>query len=94
MKFQTQQYKEISQKFRALAHPARLKMVESLINKECCVGDIQKCLPLSQPNVSQHLHVLREAGIIIGKREKNRICYRILDTRVKEILETFDRGGK
>jgi DNA-binding transcriptional ArsR family regulator len=94
MKLQAQEYKEISRKFRALAHPARLKLVESLLSQECCVGEIQKCLALSQPNVSQHLHVLKEAGIIIGKRDKNKICYRILDTRIKKILETFVRGGK
>ena len=94
MKFKAQEYKEISRKFRALAHPARLRLVESLISRECCVGEIQKCLALPQPNVSQHLQVLKEAGIIMGKRQKNKICYRISDARIKKILETFDRGGK
>jgi len=35
-----------------------------------------------------------KAGIIMGKRQKNKICYRISDARIKKILETFDRGGK
>jgi len=94
MVIQAQRYKEISKKFKALAHPARLKLVESLMSQECCVGEIQKCLSLSQPNVSQHLHVLKEAGIIVGKREKNKICYKISDSRVRKIFRIFEIGVK
>jgi DNA-binding transcriptional ArsR family regulator len=94
MKAQAQKYKEISQMFKALAHPARLKLLESLMSQECCVGEIQKCLALSQPNVSQHLNVLKKAGIIIGKREKNKICYKISDNRVREIYNIFKIGEK
>lgn len=94
MKVHEQEYKDISQKFKALAHPARLKLVESLMSQECCVGEIQKCLALSQPNVSQHLHVLKKAGIIIGKREKNKICYKISDNRVRKIYKIFEIGEK
>ncbi len=92
MKRQTQQYSEITEKFKALAHPARLKIMANLMERECCVGDMQKCLSLSQPNVSQHLGVLKEAGIIVGRREKNKICYKISDNRVRNILKTFDIG--
>lgn len=92
MKKQAQQYSEITKKLKALAHPARLKIIAILMERECCVGDIQKCMPLSQPNVSQHLGVLKEAGIIVGRREKNKICYKISDNRIKNILKTFDIG--
>lgn len=85
-------YSEITKKFKALAHPARLKIMANLMEGECCVGDVQKCLSLSQPNVSQHLGVLKKAGIIIGKREKNKICYEIADNRIRKILKTFDIG--
>ncbi len=91
---QAQKYKEISQKFKALSHPARLKLVESLLNQECCVGEIQKCLALSQPNVSQHLNVLKGAKIITGKREKNKICYKISDNRVRKICKIYEIGEK
>jgi DNA-binding transcriptional ArsR family regulator len=94
MKIYTQEYMEISQKFKALAHPARLKLVESLMSQECCVGEIQRCLALSQPNVSQHLHALKKAGIIIGKREKNKICYKISDNKVRKIFKIFEIGEK
>ncbi len=92
MKKQLQKYSEIAKKFKALAHPARLKILENLMKRKCCVGDIQKCLSLSQPNVSQHLGVLKKAGIIVGEREKNKICYKISDDRIKMILKTFDVG--
>ena len=92
MKRQTQLYTEITEKFKALAHPARLKIMANLMERECCVGDMQKCLSLSQPNVSQHLRVLKEAGIIVGRREKNKICYKISDNRIKNILKTFRIG--
>lgn len=92
MKKNTQQYSEITKKFKALAHPARLKIMANLMKRECCVGDMQKCISLSQPNVSQHLGVLKEAGIIVGRREKNKICYKISDNKIKNILKTLDIG--
>ena len=51
------------------------------------MGDIQKCLSVSQPNASQHLKILREAGIIESRREKNRVCYRIADESVVKALK-------
>jgi ArsR family transcriptional regulator len=92
MKDKTKHFKEISQIFKALAHPSRLELMDSLMKRECCVGEIQKCLELSQPNVSQHLSVLKEAGLIVGRRERNKICYRIADDRIIKILETFEIG--
>jgi len=91
---QTQQYTEISKKLKALSHPARLKLLANLMKRECCVGEMQKCLALSQPNVSQHLGVLKEAGIIVGRRERNKICYKISDDRISKILKTLDIGEK
>jgi DNA-binding transcriptional ArsR family regulator len=85
-------YTRAADKFKALAHPARLRLVARLMEEECCVGDIQECLCLSQPNVSQHLKVLREAGIIQGKRDKNRICYRMADKAITEAIEIILKG--
>ena len=90
----SREYTEISKVFKALSHPARLKLLKNLMKRECCVGEIQKCLALSQPNVSQHLGILKEAGIIVGKREKNKICYSISDNRIKKILKIFETGEK
>jgi DNA-binding transcriptional ArsR family regulator len=87
-----QRYNEMTEKFKALAHPARLRIMANLMDRKCCVGEMQKCLSLPQPNVSQHLRILKKAGIIVGKREKNKICYEIYDNRIIKILETFDIG--
>jgi len=84
--------KKIAKKFKALAHPARIQLIEALIEKDCCVGELQKCLKLSQPNVSQHLRVLKDAGILEGKRDKNRICYRIKDDKIIQMLQILIQG--
>jgi len=85
-------YKNLSRKIQAMAHPARLNLLHTLLEKECCVGELQKCLQISQPNTSQHLKVLRTAGIVKGKKEKNRICYRIADKNIKQILIMYFGG--
>ena len=79
--------------FKALAHPARIRLLRRLMENECCVSEVEKCLRLSQPNVSQHLQVLKKAGIIIGTRRKTRICYRIADGRVRTVLEILMKGS-
>jgi len=89
---EVERYSEMTEIFKALAHPARLKILATLRERECCVGELQRCLSLSQPNVSQHLKVLKKAGIIVGKRDKNKICYEISDERTKNILEIFHIG--
>jgi DNA-binding transcriptional ArsR family regulator len=80
--------------FKALAHPARLLLLGRLMEQERCVSDVERCLGLSQPNVSQHLKILKAAGIIAGRREKTRICYRIADERVERILKIALEGKK
>jgi len=84
-------YEEISETFKALAHPARLKMVVGLIKDECNVGHIQKILGLPQSTISQHLRVLKNAGIIKGRREGTKTCYRVINVRVKKIVEIIKR---
>ena len=62
--------------FRALGHPARLRIVQLLAERQACqCGEIVEELPLSQATVSQHLKVLRDAGIIIGEVEGPAVCY-------------------
>jgi ArsR family transcriptional regulator len=62
--------------FRALGHPARLRIVRVLMQRERCVcGELVDELPLAQATVSQHLKVLKEAGIVIGEIEGPAVCY-------------------
>ena len=61
---------------RALAHPARIAILDLLIKKQSCIcGDIVDELPLSQSTVSQHLKELKEAGLIKGEIEGVKVCY-------------------
>ena len=66
----------IAKYMKALAHPARIAILEVLIRKESCIcGDIVEDLPLSQSTVSQHLKELKEAGLIRGEIEGVKVCY-------------------
>jgi ArsR family transcriptional regulator, arsenate/arsenite/antimonite-responsive transcriptional repressor len=61
---------------KALGHPARMQIVRYLSeNPECITGDIVDALPLAQATVSQHLKVLRDAGVICGTIEGPATCY-------------------
>ena len=62
--------------FRALGHPARLRILQILAQRRACMcGEIVDQLPLSQATVSQHLKVLKQAGIIVGEVEGAAVCY-------------------
>jgi ArsR family transcriptional regulator len=80
-------YEKLSETLKALAHPVRLKMVAGLLKDECNVTQIQKELKIPQPTISQHLRILKNAGIIKGRRERTKTCYRVIDARAKKIVE-------
>jgi DNA-binding transcriptional ArsR family regulator len=68
----------LAARIKALAHPARLAIVRELQRvggTGCCCGDIVRDLPLAQSTVSQHLKILREAGLIRGEIDGPRSCY-------------------
>jgi DNA-binding transcriptional ArsR family regulator len=81
------EFKRLAGKLKAMSHPGRLRLLAELMEGECCVGDVQRCLNLSQPHVSQSLNVLKKAGIVAGRRQGTRICYRIVDPLTKSILK-------
>lgn len=61
---------------KALAHPARIAILDALAARGTCVcGEIVDVLPLAQSTVSQHLKVLREAGLVHGETDGPRSCY-------------------
>jgi predicted transcriptional regulator len=61
---------------KALGNPARMQIVRYLSeNPQCITGDIVEALPLAQATVSQHLKVLRDAGLICGTIEGPAVCY-------------------
>jgi len=67
---------ELAALAKAIAHPARVQIVRILVRKTACVcGDIVDELTLAQSTVSQHLKVLKEAGLIRGEVDGPRVCY-------------------
>ena len=61
---------------KALGHPARVAIIRLLVRREACVcGEIVDQLPLAQSTVSQHLKLLKEAGLVRGEVDGPRVCY-------------------
>ncbi len=72
----TKAQNELASLAKALGHPARIAILQFLINKKSCVcGDIVDELPLSQSTVSQHLKELKRVGLIKGDIEGPSVCY-------------------
>lgn len=72
---------------KALAHPGRLKIIGFLSSGKKCVKHIWGALDLPQPNVSQHLSVLRNKGILGYKREGSIVCYYIKNKKALKIYK-------
>lgn len=84
----TEQQNTIALLTKALAHPARIAILEYLLTVDSCIcRDIVNELPLAQPTVSQHLKELKHAGIIQGNIEGNAICYCIDETAIAKLQE-------
>jgi ArsR family transcriptional regulator len=67
---------ELAALAKALGHPARVQIMRLLVRREACIcGDIVDEIPLAQSTVSQHLKVLKEAGLIRGDIDGPRVCY-------------------
>ncbi|HVI73419.1 MAG TPA: metalloregulator ArsR/SmtB family transcription factor [Anaeromyxobacteraceae bacterium] len=67
---------ELAALAKALGHPARVQILRLLVRREACIcGDIVEELPLAQSTVSQHLKVLKDAGLIRGDIDGPRVCY-------------------
>jgi len=79
-------FEGLAEVFRALAHPVRLQILIKTIDAELCVQDLQDDLDRSQPNISQHLTVLRERGLVVAERKGKRVCYRPADDRIAQVI--------
>ena len=83
-----QEYAEI---FKALAHPIRLKIVCGLSKKdECNVNEMCEKLGIAQPTVSQHLNILKNADIVTGYRDGNKVCYRLENDFVMKMIKNLE----
>jgi DNA-binding transcriptional ArsR family regulator len=79
--------------FKALGHPARLSIIEMLVNTPNCINsEIVDEIPLAQPTISKHLAELKNAGLIQGNILDKNICYCINIERwnqLKELIQNF-----
>ena len=77
--------------FKALGNSTRLKILDSVKNKPRCICEIIPIAGKSQPNVSQHLKVLKNAGLISEKRDKTNIFIESSNKKIFEIIKMVRR---
>jgi len=78
--------REASAAMQAMAHPLRLKMLCLVGNQELSVLEIVEAVGTSQSNISQHLAILRDNGILEARRDGTKVFYRIADPRVVRMI--------
>ena len=71
---------------KAMSHPLRLKILCTLGSQEISVQDIVNNVGTSQSNISQHLAILRDKGILASRKDANRVYYRVGDTRTLRLI--------
>ncbi len=96
--FFTEHQNKLSIIFKALGHPARIAILEYLLQQNSCIcNDLVNVLPLSQSTISQHLKELKNAGLIKGSIEGNSICYCLDENTldlIKETISTFNTQNR
>ena len=81
--------KEVAALLKSISHPLRLKILCLLQEGEMTVGDIQTSVQTSTANISQHLRILRQQGIISTRKDANFIYNYIADKRIVEWITTL-----
>jgi len=71
---------------KAMAHPLRLKILCVLAGGELSVQDIVEAVGTSQSNISQHLGILRDKGVLLARKDANRVLYRVGDERTLQLI--------
>jgi DNA-binding transcriptional ArsR family regulator len=75
-----------SRSLKAMSHPLRLKILCTLGDQEISVQDIVEQVGTSQSNISQHLAILRDKGILSARKDANRVYYRMVDSRTLQLI--------
>lgn len=78
--------REASAAMQAMAHPLRLKILCLVGSQECSVLEIVEAVGTSQSNISQHLAILKDHGILAARKDANKVFYRIDDPRVLKLI--------
>lgn len=77
---------QASRAMRAMAHPLRLKILCVLGDREISVQEIVDSVGTSQSNISQHLAILRDKGVLRTRKDANRVYYRVGDPRTLKLI--------
>jgi ArsR family transcriptional regulator, arsenate/arsenite/antimonite-responsive transcriptional repressor len=90
-----QEAQELAARLKALADPARLRLLSMLLaseNQEMCTCDVTDPLGLSQPTVSHHFKVLASAGLVVGERRGTWTWYRVVPETLRGVARVLDPG--
>lgn len=83
---------------RAVAHPSRIKILQILGRNQKCVKDLEQLVNIKQSNLSQHLRILKDRGIVECERRGMEVCYRIKNRKILDVImcakKFFTPGGK
>ena len=86
---QNSQVDDIARLLKSIAHPIRLKILCLLQEEELTVGDILAAIHTTNGNISQHLAILRNQGIIASRKDASYIYNRIADSRVLDLIKNM-----
>ena len=75
-----------SRSLKAMSHPLRLKILCILGDREICVQGIVESVGTTQSNISQHLAILRDKGILSSRKDANKVYYRVGDERTLQLI--------
>jgi DNA-binding transcriptional ArsR family regulator len=82
----------IAERFRVIGEPMRIKLLDYLRNGDASVGELRQALGTSQQNVSKHLAVLHQAGIVRREKRGNHVVYSVADASVFALCEEVCGG--
>jgi len=84
-------YQAKAEFFKTLGHPARIRVLELLSERECAVGEMLPEVGVEATNLSQHLAVLRRAGLVTFRKEGSTVFYSLTSPQVAELLTVARR---
>jgi ArsR family transcriptional regulator, arsenate/arsenite/antimonite-responsive transcriptional repressor len=82
-------YEQAAKILKLFSHPTRLLIVSGLLNGQKCVSGINKLIKVRQPNISQHLTLLRLNGIVESKQKGKEVCYCLTKPALVQFLMDF-----
>jgi DNA-binding transcriptional ArsR family regulator len=88
---QDEEIERASRSLKAMSHPLRLKILCTLGDGEVSVQEIVEIVGTSQSNISQHLAILKDKGILASRKDANRVYYRVGDNRTLRLIDMMQQ---